>query len=167
MFHRVIFFFLIVSSLYCNFNRCAVCFQSFSVNIAFTSTQTATRIKRFWRLHIDEINKKTNIINSLLCWSETLSMFIQTDDHSSWAAKVRTGWPYRKYINGLAKSPGVLRSSWILNECYLYCKIAKYCILSEVCMIKTVPHSTVSPQMWCKNGKKVGFRSHRFVGKIL
>ena len=25
----------------------------------------------------------------------------------------------------------------------------KYCILSEVCMIKTTPHRTVSPQMWC------------------
>ena len=43
MFHRIIFLLLIVSSLYCNFNRCAVCFQSFSVNIAFTSTQTAAR----------------------------------------------------------------------------------------------------------------------------
>ena len=30
MFHRIIFFLLIVSSLSCNFNRCAVCFQSFS-----------------------------------------------------------------------------------------------------------------------------------------
>ena len=95
MFHRIIFLLLIVSSLYCDFNRCAVCFQSFSVNIAFTSTQTAARIKPFWRLHIVKINKKINIINSLLCWSETLSMFIQTVDHSSWAAKVRTGWPYR------------------------------------------------------------------------
>ena len=43
MSHRIIFLLLIVSSLYCNFNRCAVCFQSFSVNIAFTSTQTAAR----------------------------------------------------------------------------------------------------------------------------
>ena len=167
MFLRIIFLLLIVSSLYCNFNRCAVCFQSFSVNIAFTSTQTAARIKRFWRLHIDKINKKIKIINSSLCWSETLSMFIQTVNHSSWAAKVRTGWPYRWFWKLLAKSPGVLRSSWILNECNLYRKIVKYCILSEVCMIKTVPHSTVSPQMWCTNGKKVGFHSPRFVGKIL
>ena len=34
-------------------------------------------------------------------------------------------------------------------------------------MIKTVLHSTVSPQMGCTNGKKVGFHSPRFVGKIL
>ena len=34
-------------------------------------------------------------------------------------------------------------------------------------MIKTVPHSSVSPQMGCTRGKKVGFRSPRFVGKIL
>ena len=51
----------------------------------------------------------------------------------------------------IGKSPRVLR---ILNECNLYCKIVKYCIMSEVCMIKTVPHSTVSPQMWRINGIK-------------
>ena len=61
--------------------------------------------------------------------------------------QVTTGWPYRWFY---AKSPLVLRSFWILNECNLYSKIVKYCILSEVCMIKTAPHSTVLPQMWCK-----------------
>ena len=75
--------------------------------------------------------------------------------------KVRTGWPYRwfwKFFYGLAKSPRVLRSSWMLNERNLYCKIMKYCILlSEVCMIKTVPHGTVSPQMWCINDIKGWF----------
>ena len=30
MFHRIIVLLLIVSSLFCHFNRCAVCFQSFS-----------------------------------------------------------------------------------------------------------------------------------------
>ena len=30
MFHRIIFLLLIVSTLSCNFNRCADCFQSFS-----------------------------------------------------------------------------------------------------------------------------------------
>ena len=35
----------------------------------------------------------------------------------------------------------------------------KYWILSEVCMIKTVPHSTVSPQMWYINGMKGWFTS--------
>ena len=152
MFHRIIFLLLIVSSLYCNFNRCAVCFQSFSVNIAFTSTQTATRIKRFWRLHIDKINKKIN------------HEFFIVLERNSINGRISD---FGNYFNGLAKSPGVLRSSWILNECNLYCKIVKYCILSQVCMIKTVPHSTVSPQMWCTNGKKVGFHPPRFVGKIL
>ena len=51
MFHRIIFPLLIFSSLSCNFNRCAVCFQSF-MNIACRSTQNAARIKRFLRLHI-------------------------------------------------------------------------------------------------------------------
>ena len=37
----------------------------------------------------------------------------------------------------------------ISNECNLSWKIVKYCILYEVCMIKTAPHSTLSPQMWC------------------
>ena len=79
MFHRIIFLLLIVSSLSCNFNRCAVCFQSF-MNIACRSTQNAARIKRFLRLHIviKPLNKKINTINSLLCWGVTLLMFIQT-----------------------------------------------------------------------------------------
>ena len=52
----------------------------------------------------------------------------------------------------------MLRSSWILNDSNLYRNIAKYCILlSEVCMITTVPHSTVSPQMWCISDIKAWF----------
>ena len=62
MFHRIIFLLLIVSSLFCNFNRCAVCavcFQSL-MNIACRSSQNAARIKCFWRLHIviKPLNKK-------------------------------------------------------------------------------------------------------------
>ena len=52
MFHRIIFLLLVVSGLFCNFNRCAVCFQSL-VNIACRSTQNAARIKR--RLHITSL----------------------------------------------------------------------------------------------------------------
>ena len=56
----------------------------------------------------------------------------------------------------LIKSPCVLRWSWILNECNLSWKFVKYCILYEVCMIKTAPHSTLSPQMWCiKKNKRM------------
>ena len=140
MFHRIIFLLLIVhvSSLSCNFNRCAVCFQSF-MNIAYRSTQIRT-YQTLLRLHIviKPINKKVNIINSLLCWRVILLMFIQTLDHRSqiWRlSKVRTGRPYW--------------TSWILTEWNLSWKIVKYCILSEVCMINTAPHSTVSPHMWC------------------
>ena len=119
------------------------------MNIASRSTQNAARIKRFLSLHlvIRPLNEKISTIYSLLCWSVTLLMFIQTR-HSL--------QPVGRYIgdlgiffNGFAKSPRVLRSSWILIEYNLYFKIMKYCILSEVCMIKTAPHSTVSPQMWC------------------
>ena len=67
--------------------------------------------------------------------------------------QLATGWPlYRwfwKFFSGFAKSPRAFRSSWILNECNFYFKIVRYYSLSEVCMIKTAPHSTVSPQMWC------------------
>ena len=38
--------------------------------------------------------KHWDFINSLLCWSVTLLMFIQTLATAS-SAKVRTGWPYR------------------------------------------------------------------------
>ena len=52
------------------------------------------------------------------------------------------------------KSPLVLRLSWIA----ICIAILWRCILlSEVCMIKTVPHSTVSPQMWCINDIKGWF----------
>ena len=52
-------FLFIFSSLSCNFNRCAVCFQSF-MNIAFKSIQNAAGIERFLRLHIviKPLNKK-------------------------------------------------------------------------------------------------------------
>ena len=42
----IIFLLLIVSSLSCNFNHYAVCFQSF-MNIAFSSTQNVVLIKCF------------------------------------------------------------------------------------------------------------------------
>ena len=64
-----------------------------------------------------------------------------------WEPAGRIG-DFGNFFNGLAKRPRVLRSSLILNECNFYCKVAKYCFLSKVCMLKTVPHSTVSPQVW-------------------
>ena len=57
-------------------------------------------------------------------------MFIQTLALEKWEPAGRKG--------DIAKSPRMLRSSWILNELSLYCKIVKYCFLSKVCMIKTV-----------------------------
>ena len=72
------------SSLSCNYNRCAVCFQSF-MNIACRSTLNAVRIERFFKIthRYKPLNKKINIKNCLLCWSVTLLMFIQTLYHSS------------------------------------------------------------------------------------
>ena len=138
MFHRIIFLLLIVSSLSCNLPL------MFSV-VACRSTQNVARIKRLLSLHIviKPLNKK-NTINSLLCWSVTLLVFIQTL-HSLQLAGRYIG-DFGNFFSGFPKSPRVLRSSWILSECNLYFKTVKYCILSEVCMIKTAPHSTVSPQ---------------------
>ena len=95
------------------------------------------------------------MINSLLCWSVTLLMFIQTL-HSSQPAG-RIGDFEIIFFSGFAKSPRVLRSSWILSEYNLYYKIVKYCILrlSKVCMIKTAPHSTISPQVMYKKFKRL------------
>ena len=119
------------------------------MNIACRSTQNVARINLHIVIKPLKKNQKTKKkpINSLLCWSVTLLMFIQTL-HSLQLAGRYIG-DFRNFFSGFAKSPRVLRSSWILNECNLYCKIVKYCILSEVCMIKTAPHGTVSPQMWC------------------
>ena len=84
--------------------------------------------------------------------------------------QLATGWPYRWFwifFSGFAKSPRLFRSSWLLNECNFYFKIDKYYILSEVCMMKTAPHGTVSPQMWCIKSIKGWFTRPRFVSKIL
>ena len=88
---------------------------------------------------IKPLNEKIKIINSLLCWSVILLMFIQTLDHSwNWKSGNRLAvnkWFWNFFFEGLAKGLRMLRSSWILNQCNLFCKIVKYCIL------KTVPHS--------------------------
>ena len=163
MFHQITFLLLIVSSLSCNFNRCAVCFQSF-MNIACRSTQNAARIKRFLRLHIviKPLNKKINTINSLLCWTVTLLMFtenlalVKSENRLAVWVILEIFWTVSLKAHDW--------SSWILTECNLSWKIVKYCILSEVCMI----NSTVSPQMWCIKSIK-GWFIHvpRLVGKIL
>ena len=140
MFHRIIFLLLIVSSLSWNFNRCTVCFQSF-MNIACRSTQNAVRIKRFLRLHIviKPLNKKINIINSLLFWSVTLLMFIQTLDTARTAnlSKVRTGWPYRWFWKSTICRPEYWLSAICLENCEilhsvrgLYAK--QNCFVSDV-----------------------------------
>ena len=157
MCRRIIFLLLIVGSLSCNFNRCVVCFQSFSEH----------RLQEYSKCRAYQT--RINIILSLLCWSLTL---VCSFKHllqlalQKWEPADRI-CDFGNFFNGLATSPRVLWSSWILNERNLCCKIVKYCILSKVCMIKTVPHSTVSPQMWCINGIKGWFTPTRFVGKIL
>ena len=145
MFHRIIFLSLIVSSLSCNFNRCAVCFQSF-MNIACRSTQNAARIKRFLRLHIviKPFNKK-NKHNKffIMLKRNSFNVHWKFGACQKWEPAGRIG-DFGNFLNGFAKSPQliVLNIDWVQ---YLSWKIVKYCILCEICMI----NSTVSPQMWC------------------
>ena len=97
------------------------------------------------------------MINSLLCWSVTLLIFIQTPDHRSHFCKFgacQKGQPAGRILGDFGNFWTVSQkahdwSFWILNECSLSWIIVRFCIISEVCMINTAPHSTVSPQMWC------------------
>ena len=145
MFHRIKFILLIVSSLSCNVNRFAVCFQSV-MKIARRSTQNASCIKHFLRLHIiikpwnkkNKHNKffimfKRNSVN--VHWNILPRLALQI--WQKWEPASRWG-DFGIFFKGFAKSPRVLRSSWILNECNLYCKTVKYCILSEVCITLSV-----------------------------
>ena len=158
MFHRIIFLLLIVSSLSCNFNRCAVCFQSF-MNIACRSTQNAARIKRFLRLHIviKPFNKK-NKHNKffIMLKRNSFNVHWKFGACQKWEPAGRIG-DFGNFLKGFAERPRVLRTVWILNECNLSWKVVKYCILSEVCMIKIAPHITVSPQMRCIKSMKCWF----------
>ena len=68
------------------------------------------------------LNKKINLINSFLCWSVTLLMFIQTLYHSSHCKFVKSAWEpagrmgdFGYFFNGFAKSQGliVLNIDWV------------------------------------------------------
>ena len=139
MFHRIIFLLLIVSTLSCNFNRFADCFQSFSKQ-RFPKYSKCRALNRF---------KIKNKHNKFFIMLERNSVNVHSNTRHCQHCKSqnpagRIG-DFENFFNGLRLKP--TRASIVLNS-NLYRKIVKYCILlSEVCMIKTVPHSTVSPQM--------------------
>ena len=154
MFHWIILLLLIVSSLSCNFHRCAICFRSF-MNIAWRSTQNATRIKCFWRLRIVH---KINIISRLSLWSVTLLMFIQTlSSHCKFGASQKWEPAGRIrdfgifFFNGFAKSPR-LPASIVLNIKLVQFVLQNCELLPSVRVLydkNSTSYSTVSPQMWC------------------
>ena len=150
------FYWLLVVS--CNFNRFAVCFQSF-INIACRSTQNVERIKRFLRLHIviKSLNKK-NKHNKffIMLKRNSFNVHWKFGACQKWEPAGRTG-DFGNFLNAFAKSPRVLCLLLNIEWVHLSWKIVKYCILSEVCMIKTAPHITVSPQMWCIKSVKCWF----------
>ena len=80
MFHRIIFFLLVVGSLSCNFNRRAVCFQSFSEHrlqeySKYRAYQTGA-FKDYTSInHLIKLNKHNNFFIMLQLNS---SMFVQT-----------------------------------------------------------------------------------------
>ena len=116
MFHRIIFLLLIVSGLSCNFNRFAVCFQSF-MNIAYRSTQNAARIKRFLRLHIviKPLNTKKHSKFFIMLKRNSINVQCKFGARRKWEPAGRTG-DFGNFLNGFAKSQRVLLC-WILNEC--------------------------------------------------
>ena len=78
MFHRIIFLLLIVSSLSCNFNHCAIYLHRLQEYSKCPAYQMLFKITHRYKT----IKQKINKTNSLLCWSVTLLMFIQTLDSS-------------------------------------------------------------------------------------
>ena len=134
---------------------------SHSVNIACRSTQNTAHIKRFWRLHINKTIKWKININKFFIILERNSINVHSNiQHSShcksenWLAVYAI---FEIFLTVWLTAHACFDRPKYWNECNLYSKIVKYCILSEVCTIKTVPHSTVSPPMWCINGIKGQF----------
>ena len=139
MFHRIIFLLLIVSTLSCNFNRCADCFQSFSKQ-RFPEYSKCRALNRF---------KIKNKHNKFFIMLERNSVNVHSNtrhcQHCKSQNRLAVQMISKIFFNGLRLNR--TRASIVLNS-NLYRNIVKYCILlSEVCMIKTVPHNTVSPQM--------------------
>ena len=109
MFHRVIFLLLIVSSLSCNFNHCAVCFQSF-MNIACRSTQNAARIKRLLKLHIviKPLNKKNKHNKFLIMLKRyCINVHCKFGARQKWEPAGRIG-DFGNFWNGFVKSPRLI-----------------------------------------------------------
>ena len=109
MFHRVIFLLLIFSSLSCNFNHCAVCFQSF-MNIACRSTQNAARIKHLLKLHIviKPLNKKNKHNKFLIMLKRyCINVHCKFGARQKWELAGRIG-DFGNFWNGLIKSPRLI-----------------------------------------------------------
>ena len=140
MFHRIIFHLLIVSTLSCNFNRCADCVQSFSKQ-RFPEYSKCRALNRF------RIKNKHNKFFIML---ERNSVNVHSNTRHCQHCKSQNQLAVQmilKIFSTVYVRLKPTRASIVLNS-NLYRNIVKHCILlSEVCMIKTVPHSTVSPQM--------------------
>ena len=99
----------------------------------------------------------------------TRLILIQTVDFGAcqkWEPASRIS-DFGNFFNGFAKSPRVFRSSWILNECDCIAKLWNTAYCTEVCMIKTAPHGTISPQMWCiKKYKRLAYTSSDLLARF-
>ena len=97
------------------------------MNIACRSTQNAARIKRLLslRIVIKPLNKK-NEHNKFFIMLKCNSINVHSNTPQLASQKSTPDGHIRdfgNFFNGLAKSPRVLPSSWILNECNLHCEI--------------------------------------------
>ena len=103
--------FLIVSSFSCNFNRSAVCFQSFSEH-CFREYSKCRAYQTLLKITCTSIKNNHNKFFIML---KRNSVNVHSNTTTARSAKVRTGWPYilgdfGNFFNCLAKSPRVLRS---------------------------------------------------------
>ena len=133
MFHRIIFLSLIVSSLSCNFNRCADCFQSFSEH------------------RLQEYSKFRALINHWIKNKQN-KFFIMLERNS---VNVHSNTRHSSHY----KSENRMEIILTVYEYWMSAIVlwnTAFCPRSAG-MIKTVPHTTVSPQMWCINGIKGWF----------
>ena len=88
MFDRIIFLLLIVSSLFCNFNRCAVCFQSISEH----HLQEVLKMPRVSNAFEDYTSiKPKNNHNKFFIMLKPISVNGHSNTTTARSAKVRTG----------------------------------------------------------------------------
>ena len=123
MFHRILFLLLIISSLSCNFNRCADCFQSFSEQ-RFPEYSKCRALNHF---KIKNKHYEFFIILELNCVNfhskHSPQLALQKSEPAG-----RIG-DFGKFFNGLAKAPACFDRSeyWMIAICIAKLSNTAFC----------------------------------------